>query len=108
MYFGQLLGGKTILNEFIAISTLRSYLKTKLSQKTVIMSTYVSCGFANIASIGIQVGGIGILVLKKESPSKIWGNRAYWWNASMYVNGCTRWNTFLIIEYGASEKNIQP
>jgi CNT family concentrative nucleoside transporter len=31
------------------------------------MSTYVLCGFANIASIGIQVGGIGILVPEKKA-----------------------------------------
>lgn len=66
MYFGQLLGEKTILNEFIAYPHLGG-LQDELSQKTVIMSTYVLCGFANIASIGIQVGGIGILVPEKKS-----------------------------------------
>ncbi len=66
MYFGQLLGEKTILNEFIAYPHL-GVLQDELSQKTVIMSTYVLCGFANIASIGIQVGGIGILVPEKKS-----------------------------------------
>jgi concentrative nucleoside transporter, CNT family len=66
MYFGQLLGEKTILNEFIAYPHL-GMIQDELSQKTVIMSTYVLCGFANIASIGIQVGGIGILVPEKKS-----------------------------------------
>ena len=66
MYFGQLLGEKTILNEFIAYPHL-GVIQDELSQKTVIMSTYVLCGFANIASIGIQVGGIGILVPEKKS-----------------------------------------
>ncbi|MDG1776642.1 MAG: nucleoside transporter C-terminal domain-containing protein [Crocinitomicaceae bacterium] len=66
MYFGQLLGEKTILNEFIAYPHL-GVIQDELSQKTVIMSTYVLCGFANIASIGIQVGGIGILVPEKRS-----------------------------------------
>lgn len=66
MYFGQLLGEKTILNEFIAYPHLGG-LQDELSQKSVIMSTYVLCGFANIASIGIQVGGIGILVPDKKS-----------------------------------------
>lgn len=66
MYFGQLLGEKTILNEFIAYPHLGE-IQDELSQKTVIMSTYVLCGFANIASIGIQVGGIGILVPEKRS-----------------------------------------
>ncbi len=53
MYFGQLLGEKTIVNEFIAYPHL-GIIKDELSQKTIIMSTYVLCGFANIASIGIQ------------------------------------------------------
>ena len=66
MYFGQLLGEKTILNEFIAYPHL-GIIQDELSQKTVVMSTYVLCGFANIASIGIQVGGIGILVPEKKS-----------------------------------------
>ena len=66
MYFGQLLGEKTILNEFIAYPHLGE-IQDELSQKTTIMSTYVLCGFANIASIGIQVGGIGILVPERKS-----------------------------------------
>lgn len=66
MYFGQMLGEKTILNEFIAYPHL-GQIQDELSQKTIIMATYVLCGFANIASIGIQVGGIGILVPEKRS-----------------------------------------
>lgn len=66
MYFGQLLGEKTIINEFIAYPHLGE-IQEELSQKTIIMSTYVLCGFANIASIGIQVGGIGILMPKRKS-----------------------------------------
>ncbi|MDP5099653.1 MAG: Na+ dependent nucleoside transporter [Crocinitomicaceae bacterium] len=66
MYFGQMLGEKTILNEFIAYPHL-GQIQDELSNKTIIMATYVLCGFANIASIGIQVGGIGILVPEKRS-----------------------------------------
>lgn len=66
MYFGQMLGEKTILNEFIAYPHL-GQIQDELSNKTIIMTTYVLCGFANIASIGIQVGGIGILVPEKRS-----------------------------------------
>ena len=66
MYFGQLLGEKTIINEFIAYPHLGD-IQEELSNKTIIMSTYVLCGFANIVSIGIQVGGIGILIPKKKS-----------------------------------------
>lgn len=60
---GQLLGEKTILNEFVAYTTLGS-LKTAgafTEQKSVIIATYILCGFANFASIGIQIGGIGAL-----------------------------------------------
>ena len=66
MYFGQLLGEKTIINEFIAYPHLGD-IQDELSNKTIIMATYVLCGFANIVSIGIQVGGIGILVPNKKS-----------------------------------------
>ena len=66
LYFGQLLGEKTILNEFIAYPHL-GQLQDKLSDKTIVMSTYVLCGFANLASIGIQVGGIGILIPERRS-----------------------------------------
>jgi concentrative nucleoside transporter, CNT family len=65
MYFGQLLGEKTIVNEFVAYPHLGD-IQDELSQKTVIMATYVLCGFANIVSIGIQVGGIGILVPERK------------------------------------------
>ncbi len=37
-----------------------------LSEKSVIMSTYMLCGFANFASIGIQIGGIGALIPSKK------------------------------------------
>ena len=66
MYYGQLLGEKTIINEFIAYPHLGD-IQDELSNKTIIMATYVLCGFANIVSIGIQVGGIGILVPNKKS-----------------------------------------
>lgn len=57
---GQMLGEKTILNEFVAYASLGE-LKAAgvLSEKTIIIATYALCGFANFASIGIQIGGIG-------------------------------------------------
>jgi CNT family concentrative nucleoside transporter len=57
---GQLLGKKTILNEFVAyadIPTVQPY----ITAKSKIILTYALCGFANFASIGIQIGGIGVL-----------------------------------------------
>ena len=65
---GQLLGEKTILNEFYAYVTLGE-LKSSYSfasEKSVIMSTYILCGFANVASIGIQIGGIGALIPSRK------------------------------------------
>jgi CNT family concentrative nucleoside transporter len=57
---GSLLGKKMVLNEFLAYSDLTAF-KTSgfLSEKSVIISTYALCGFANFSSIAIQIGGIG-------------------------------------------------
>jgi concentrative nucleoside transporter, CNT family len=66
---GQLLGEKTILNEFYAYATLGE-LKSEhliLHEKSIVMATYILCGFANFASIGIQIGGIGTLAPSKKS-----------------------------------------
>ncbi|MCB0662126.1 MAG: Na+ dependent nucleoside transporter [Saprospiraceae bacterium] len=57
---GQLLGLKTTLNEFYAYAELQS-IKESLSEKSLIIATYALCGFANFASIGIQIGGIGAI-----------------------------------------------
>lgn len=61
---GQLLGEKTILNEFYAYVSLGEMKGAGLfqSEKSIIMATYILCGFSNFASIGIQIGGIGALV----------------------------------------------
>ncbi|MBT4340173.1 MAG: Na+ dependent nucleoside transporter [Bacteroidetes bacterium] len=60
---GQLLGEKTILNEFYAYASMsnlkNSFLLT--DPRSVIITTYALCGFANFASIGIQIGGISAL-----------------------------------------------
>jgi CNT family concentrative nucleoside transporter len=65
MIIGQLLGEKTIINEFVAYPHLGK-LQDEISGKSLIMGTYVLCGFANFASIGIQVGGIGALAPEKK------------------------------------------
>ena len=66
MIIGQLLGEKTIINEFVAYPHLGE-LQDEISGKSVIIGTYVLCGFANFASIGIQVGGIGAIAPSKKS-----------------------------------------
>jgi len=64
MQVGQLLGQKTVLNEFIAyaeFNNMRVDGKFDLDPKSIIIATYALCGFANFASIGIQIGGIGAI-----------------------------------------------
>lgn len=60
---GQLLGEKTVLNEFFAYTSLGKLKDAGLfaSERSIIIATYALCGFANFASIGIQIGGIGTL-----------------------------------------------
>jgi len=60
---GQLLGQKTVLNEFIAYGELNKFREAGivLHPKSLIIATYALCGFANFASIGIQIGGISAL-----------------------------------------------
>ena len=60
---GRLLGEKLILTEFIGYISLSELKATGglVHDKSIIMATYMLCGFANFASIGIQIGGIGSL-----------------------------------------------
>ncbi len=60
---GQLLGEKTILNEFYAYVSFGQLKDAGVitNEKSIIIATYALCGFANFASIGIQVGGISAL-----------------------------------------------
>lgn len=65
---GHLLGMKIAVNEFVAYSKLAPMIKDGvISQKAGIMATYMLCGFANFASIGIQIGGIGALAPERRS-----------------------------------------
>lgn len=66
---GQLMGEKTIINEFYAYTTLGNLKVAKAfaEEKSVIIATYILCGFSNIASIGIQIGGIGAIAPNKKS-----------------------------------------
>jgi CNT family concentrative nucleoside transporter len=62
MSIGQLLGEKTILNEFVAYLSLGE-MKTQgiLDHRSIVIATYALCGFSNFASIGIQIGGISAI-----------------------------------------------
>ena len=77
IYVGELLGIKTVLNEFVAYPRLGEMKATGLiSERSVIMSTYLLCGFANFASIGIQIGGIGALIPSRKGLLSKLGVRA--------------------------------
>jgi len=62
---GNLIGKKLVLNEFVAYLDLQKAMGT-LSERSVIISTYALCGFANFSSIAIQVGGIGSLIPERR------------------------------------------
>jgi CNT family concentrative nucleoside transporter len=75
---GRLLGEKLILTEFIGYQSLTTMLQTSVftSAKSIIMATYVLCGFANFASIGIIIGGVGGMAPNKQSILGEYGFRA--------------------------------
>jgi len=55
---GEMLGVKTVLNEFIAYQMLAEA-KTGLDPRSVVIASYALCGFANFGSLAIQIGGLG-------------------------------------------------
>ncbi len=75
---GQLLGEKTIINEFIAYASLgkANAAGTIIHEKSVIIATYSLCGFANFSSIGIQIGGIGAIAPNQRTTLAALGMRA--------------------------------
>ncbi len=65
---GTLLGKKTILNEFIAYLDLQALIEENaISERAIVIATYALCGFANVGSIGIQIGGIGGIAPERQS-----------------------------------------
>ena len=75
---GQLLGEKIIASEFVGYESLATMKAAGSfsSSKSIIMSTYMLCGFANVASIGIQIGGIGGLAPGKRVLLSQYGMKA--------------------------------
>ncbi|GGH67095.1 NupC/NupG family nucleoside CNT transporter [Phaeocystidibacter marisrubri] len=75
---GQLLGEKTILNEFYAYTTMGNMIHSGafLESRSAMIATYILCGFANFASIGIQIGGIGSLAPSRRGELSKLGLRA--------------------------------
>lgn len=72
---GALFGEKIILNEFVAFSHLNDYL-AGMSPRTVAVSTFALCGFANLSSIAILLGGLGVLVPEKREVIGRFGIKA--------------------------------
>src|SRR5579875_1837063 len=63
---GNLLGTRMILNEFVAFLDLGK-VKAILSPRSFVIATFALCGFANLSSIAIQIGGIGALAPSRKS-----------------------------------------
>jgi CNT family concentrative nucleoside transporter len=72
---GNLLGTRMALNELIAFSQLGP-LKATLDPKSFTIATFALCGFANLSSIGIQIGGIGALAPERRHDLARLGLRA--------------------------------
>ncbi|MCD9539961.1 NupC/NupG family nucleoside CNT transporter [Photobacterium carnosum] len=66
MAAGTFIGEKLILNEFVAFMDFAS-IKETLSQHTQVIITFALCGFANIGSIAIQIGSIGVMAPERRS-----------------------------------------
>ena len=72
---GSWLGVKTVLNEFVAYLNMSNALKADpgvITPRSALLATYALCGFANLASIGIQIGGISVLApTRRHDLSKL-------------------------------------
>lgn len=64
---GSLLGTKTVLNEFIAYLDLARLPPESLSPRSRLLMTYALCGFANVGSLGILIGGMGTMVPERRA-----------------------------------------
>lgn len=72
---GGLLGKKMVLTEFIAFQELGT-MREQLSPRSFTMASYALCGFANLASIAIQIGGIGAMAPSRRSDLARLGMKA--------------------------------
>jgi CNT family concentrative nucleoside transporter len=72
---GNLLGTRMVVNEFVAFSQLKP-MKPMLDPRSFIIAQFALCGFANLSSIGIQIGGIGALAPNRRGDLAKLGIRA--------------------------------
>ena len=87
--FGNLLGTKIAINEFVAYIDLAA-LKATISERSYIIGTYALCGFANFSSIAIQIGGIGSIAPERRHDLARLGLRA------MFGGALASWMTATI------------
>ena len=74
---GNLIGTRAVLNEFIAYTQLGALAKAgAISTRTLAIATFALCGFANLGSVGMQIGGIGALIPHRRNELAQLGMRA--------------------------------
>jgi len=88
--FGGLLGKAMATNELIAYGTLGEVVRSRgMSERAIVMATYSLCGFANLSSVGIQIGGIGSLAPGRRGDLVRLGPRAMLGGAmACWMTGC--------------------
>jgi CNT family concentrative nucleoside transporter len=73
---GSLLGTKLVANEFVAFLDLTGPANEMLSERSKMLSAFALTGFANISSIGIQIGGIGAMAPSRRQDLAQLGSTA--------------------------------
>jgi concentrative nucleoside transporter, CNT family len=73
--FGDLLGTQMTINEFVAYSKLQGY-AALMDPRSAALATYALCGFSNLSSVGIQIGGISALAPERRGDLSKLGLRA--------------------------------
>ena len=73
---GSLMGIKTILNELLAYLELAAVPETALSDRSRLIMTYALCGFANLGSLGIMLGGLGAMAPERRTEIAALGMRS--------------------------------
>ena len=74
---GNLIGTRAVLNEFIAYTQLGQMARAgQVSARTLAIATFALCGFANLGSVGMQIGGIGALIPNRRNELARLGMRA--------------------------------
>lgn len=85
---GSLMGTKLVFNEFIAYMDL-ARVQPLLSPKSIIIATFALCGFANLGSIAIQIGGIGELApSRRKDLAKLGVKALICGTLASYVSAC--------------------